>query len=86
MGRELNCFNKRRDYRTLHRFCNNSCDPTTIMISVLEGGYQGKDQIQRIIVVAKRDIKAGEELTFDYHPRTPMTAKKPTDWDYIDCK
>jgi len=46
------------------RWMNHSCDPNCE--SVLEENEDGNKKEDRIFVDAKRDIREGEELTYDY--------------------
>ena len=56
-------------------YLNHSCDPNTI-ISVIND----KEKLPFIEVAARRSIKAGEELTFDYSSLEYETVVK------VDCK
>ena len=45
----------------LGRFINHSCDPNLVMVPV-----RVNHPIPRLALFARRDLKSGEELTFDY--------------------
>ncbi|CAN0033614.1 unnamed protein product [Discosporangium mesarthrocarpum] len=45
----------------LGRFMNHCCDPNAIAKIVTVDTH-----VKKIVIIAKRDIKAGEEITYDY--------------------
>lgn len=49
------------------RFANHSCDPNLLMVPV-----RVDNSIPRLALFARRDITAGEELTFDYSGETVL--------------
>lgn len=49
------------------RFANHSCDPNLLMVPV-----RVDNSVPRLALFARRDITAGEELTFDYSGETVL--------------
>ena len=47
------------------RFMNHNCEPNCYTKVIT--GSQGKEQLQRVILLAQNDIEINEEITFDYH-------------------
>ena len=50
-------------YGNIARFMNHSCDPNAYS-RIIDFGKQAADK--HIIVFAKRDLRVGEELRYDY--------------------
>ncbi|KAK7101957.1 hypothetical protein V1264_020258 [Littorina saxatilis] len=50
------------------RFANHSCDPNLLMVPV-----RVENSVPRLALFARRDISAGDELTFDYSGETVLS-------------
>lgn len=62
------------------KWINTGCDPNCIAEIVTDPG--GNPRKDRVVISALRDIKAGEELTYDYDVCTeePITPEERKNW------
>jgi hypothetical protein len=65
-GVVLTCVDPRR-FGNVGRFANHSCDPNLLMVPV-----RVDTPVPRLALFARRDVSAGEELTFDYSGETVL--------------
>ena len=66
------------------RFMNHSCEPNCYVRPMFIWGRN--ETLPEIGFFAKRDIRAGEELTFDYFCDQKTTGEHPCECDAPNCK
>lgn len=48
------------------RYINHSCDPNC-KSKIIDGDTKDSKHLKRVIIVSQKEIKAREEITYDYH-------------------